>query len=155
MSISCKHILNEDSILNMCWIGNAYVYITCLPITALVNLLSEIILVRFKCIHKWCFELCACILCLYMANFWQYLIHRFYANQFPVFLVEVVLACIAHDIISHHLGVSISVKHLFSSSIHYWICDPHYRLSLHQEWTILMIFVFTASGKSQIFLIGT
>ena len=49
-----------------------------------MNLLSEIILVRFRGIHKWCFEVCACILCLCMVNFQQYLIHRFYANHFPV-----------------------------------------------------------------------
>ena len=140
--LSCEHILNEDSILIMCWIGN--------------------------CICKYNLSAHDCPRWIYFwRSFWSYLeaytsdtlryvlasyiyawstfnntflIHRFYANHFPVFPV---LVCIAHDIISHHLGVSLSTKHLLSSSKH----------ALLDVWSSLS--AESASGKWQIFLIGT
>ena len=102
----------------------------------------EIILVRFRGIHngiRWCLEVHAYILCLCMVNFQQYLIHSFYANHFPV------LACIARDILAIQESAYPSSVCSPAANMHSWMCNPHYQLSLHQRWTILMMFVLTAN----------
>ena len=137
-NISYEHILHEDSILNMCWIR--------------------------QCICKYNLSACDCLGWIYFQrSFWsdleaytsdslRYMLASYvyawstfdnisFTGLMPTTsLLFPVLACIAHGIFSCHLGVSISTKHLFSSSKHA-LCDPHYQLSLHQE--------------TQIFLIGT